>query len=141
MKSNMKLIKSSLEYRPVDDLKNVPKSLRGIYALYKRQGRFYNLVYIGMSGKGAEGRIKSRLTKHKKNTEKVWSHFSYYEVWDNVDDREIAELEGLFRQLYRFDSRANIFNKQQTHRPLVTVRRETEAELGLSRINKRNLGV
>ncbi len=106
MKSNLRYIKSSLEYRHIDELKIVPKNLRGIYALYKKQGKYYNLVYIGMSGKEAKGRIRARLTIHKRNKTKIWTHFSYYEVWDNITDQEISELEGLFRQLYRFDSRA-----------------------------------
>lgn len=141
MKSSMRFIKSALEYRSISEVKVVPRNLRGIYALYQRQGKNYNMVYIGMSGKGSNGRIRARLSKHVKNQRKKWSHFSYYEVWDNVSDLEILELEGLFRQLYRFDSRANTFNLQQTHKPLIQVRRATERELGVPYINKRVLGV
>ncbi len=141
MKSHLKIIKNALEYRHIDELAIVPKYLRGIYALYLKQGKFYNLVYIGMSGRDSNGRIKARLNKHKKNTSKNWTHFSYYEVWDNISDQEILELEGLFRQLYRFDSRANILNKQQTHRPLNRVRRETEKDLNIKHITKKSLGV
>ena len=140
MKSDLKLIKSALEYRSIKELTKVPNWLRGIYALYKKSGKHYNLVYIGMSA-GGEGRIKSRLNKHKRNKDKSWDYFSYYEVWDNVSDEEIEELEGLFRQLYRFDHRANAFNKQQTHKPLVSVRRNTESQLNLTKINKKNLHV
>ena len=139
MKSHLRIIKTALEYRDIDELKIVPKNLRGIYALYQKQGKFYNLVYIGMSGKDSKGRIKARLNKHKKNKIKKWSHFSYYEVWDNISDQEIVELEGLFRQLYRFDSRANTFNKQQTHKPLIKVRRETEKGLSIPYVTKRTL--
>jgi hypothetical protein len=84
-----------------------------------------------MSGKEVSGHIKNRLSKHNHSTKKKWTHFSYYEVWDNVSDLEIKEIEGLFRQLYRFDSRANFYNKQLTHKPLVKLRRETEKELSL----------
>ena len=141
MKATMRLIKSALEYRDISELPHVPINVRGIYALYKKRGGFYNLVYIGMSGRGASGRIRNRLKIHAKNERKDWSHFSYYEVWDNVSDQEIAELEGLFRQLYRFDRRANSFNRQTTHKPLITVRKSTELELGVNHINKRYLGV
>ena len=141
MKSHLKIIKSALEYRCIDELIIVPKNLRGIYALYQKEGKNYNLVYIGMSGKESTGRIKARLIKHKKNKTKKWTHFSYYEVWDNINDQEIRELEGLFRQLYRFDSRANMFNKQQTHKPLSKVRRETEKELSVPYITKKTLGI
>lgn len=139
MKSHLKIIKTALEYRHISDLKVVPKNLRGIYALYQKEGHFYNLVYIGMSGKDSNGRIKARLNKHKKN--KDWTHFSYYEVWDNISDQEILELEGLFRQLYRFDSRANTLNKQQTHKPLIKVRKETEKELNIKKVTKKTLGI
>ena len=141
MKSSLRLIKSALEYRSIAELQYVPKNLRGIYALYRKQGKFYNLVYIGKSGKESKGRIKARLYRHKRTKSKIWTHFSYYEVWDNITDQEISELEGLFRQLYRFDSRANTFNKQQTHRPLIKVRRDTEKELGLPHVTKKTLGV
>lgn len=141
MKSHLKIIKASLEYRHIDELKIVPKNIRGIYALYQKEGKFYNLVYIGMSGKGANGRLKARLKKHKENKNKNWTHFSYYEVWDNINDQEILELEGLFRQLYRYDSRANTFNKQQSHKPLNKVRRETEKELNIKHVTKKTLGV
>ena len=94
MKSHLKIIKTTLEYRKINEVKIVPGNLRGIYALYQKQGKNYNLVYIGMSGKDSKGRIKARLIKHKKNKTKKWSHFSYYEVWDNIGDQEIKELEG-----------------------------------------------
>ena len=141
MKSNMRLIKSAIEYRHIDELSLVPRNLRGIYSLYKKQGKFFNMVYVGMSGKEAKGRVRARLYQHKKNKTPDWTHFSYYEVWDNISDLEIRELEGLFRQLYRFDQRANSLNKQQTHRPLIKVRKETEKELGLKYISKKSLGI
>lgn len=94
-----------------------------------------------MSRKDASGRIKSRLIAHSRSAKKEWTHFPYYEVWDNVTDQETREIEGLFRQLYRFDSRANFYNMQQTHKPLRKVRRDTEKELGVTRMHKRGLGL
>jgi hypothetical protein len=52
----------------------------------------------------------------------LWSHFSVFEVRDNVSEADIGELEGLFRHIYRRDSRANRLNMQKTHRPLKKVR-------------------
>lgn len=141
MKSSMRLIKGALEYRRLEELPSVPKGVRGIYALYMRRGKFYDMVYIGMSGKGPNGRIRNRLIQHSKNKVNVWTHFSYYEVWDNISDTEIKELEGIFRQLYRFDGRANHLNKQVTHRSLVSVRKDTEKKLGLTPVNWKSLGV
>lgn len=141
MKSSMRFIKSALEYRPLTELLSVPQGVRGIYALYMKRGRFYDMVYIGMSGKGQNGRVRNRLIQHRRKKAAAWTHFSYYEVWDNISDLEIKELEGIFRQLYRFDSRANNLNKQVTHRKLISVRKETEREQGLAPISWRSLGV
>lgn len=141
MKSSMRFIKSALEYRHIDEVSVVPRGVRGIYALYRKRGKTYDLVYVGMSGRDANGRIKSRLTRHKRNKVNSWTHFSYYEVWDNITELEIRELEGLFRQLYRFSVNSNSLNRQQTHKPLIATRRKTEKELGVSAINKKVLGV
>ena len=94
-----------------------------------------------MSGKGANGKIRKRLLSHKRKRVGDWTHFSYYEVWDNITDAEIQELEGLFRQLYRYDDRSNALNIQQSHKPLVKVRKETEKELGLKSITRKSLGL
>ena len=141
MKSSMRLIKSALEYRPIEEIGLVPKNVRGIYALYFKRGMAYDAVYIGMSGREANGRIRSRLIQHKRRKISIWTHFSYYEVWDNISDVEIREMEGLFRQLYRFDRRANSLNKQQTLRSLTRFRKETELELGVKAITRKSLGV
>jgi len=45
------------------------------------------------------------------------------EVWDNIRDEEIIELEGLFRHLYRKDSRANALNVQRGFKKARKVRR------------------
>lgn len=141
MKSTMRLIKSALEYRSIDEVVAVPRGIRGIYVLYNKYGRNYNVVYIGMSGREASGRVRHRLIGHKKSKATFWTHFSYYEVWDNISDIEIKELEGIFRQIYRFDKRANALNKQVTHRGLIKVRKLTERELALPAISRKVLGV
>jgi hypothetical protein len=94
-----------------------------------------------MSGRDANGQIKGRLIQHRKNKADSWTHFSYYEVWDNITEVEIRELEGLFRQLYRFSVTSNSLNRQQTHKPLIATRKETEKELGVPAINRKVLGV
>lgn len=96
MKSSMKFIKSALEYRTLDEIKLIPNGLRGIYALYNKNEKSFDAVYVGMSGNGSNGRIRRRLISHLKNGQKEWTHFSYYEVWDNVSDKEITVIEGLF---------------------------------------------
>ena len=96
-------------------IEDLPVGIRGIYVLYKhvRRTGAFNVVYVGMS---AKGRVKARLMKHEKS-EKQWTHFSVFQVWENISDEEIAELEGLFRVIYREDSSANKFNKQQSYGP------------------------
>lgn len=131
-KSELRLIKRALEYVPQEEIGRVPKSTRGIYALYKRRGRkdasahHYDFVYVGMAASG----IRGRLIQHKKSKVKgnMWTHFSFFEVWDNISDQEIEELEGLFRHLYKFDSKANSLNKQKSYRKLGRVRSKTEKE-------------
>ncbi len=66
---------------------------------------------------------------------------SALEYRDNISDVEIREMEGVFRQLYRFDRRANSLNKQQTLRSLTRVRKETELELGVKALTRKSLGV
>ena len=39
--------------------------------------------------------------------------FSIFEIWDNIREDEIKELEGLFREIYKKDSSANKLNKQK----------------------------
>lgn len=143
MKSEMRLIKSALEYQPIETLKSVPAGVRGIYSLYEKRDGFFDLVYIGMSGREQSGRIRSRLYQHSRSKSKSmsWTHYSYYEVWDNISDTEIREMEGLFRQLYRFDERANRLNRQLTHKPLIAVRKRTERELQVPPMSKRRLGI
>lgn len=129
-KSELRLIKNVLEYIPQKEVDVIPKRTRGIYVLYKRKGakkaqsHHYDFVYIGMASTGIGGRIR----KHKKYKGHLWTHFSLFEVWDNISDQEIEELEGLFRHLYRFDSKANALNVQKAYKKLGKIRKRTEEE-------------
>ncbi len=129
-KSELRLIKNALEYLPQSEVATIPTGTRGIYVLYKRKGKVsaashhYDFVYIGM----ATGGIRSRIKKHIKSKGKLWTHFSFFEVWDNISDEEILELEGLFRHLYKFDSKANSLNKQKSYKKLVQLRKRSEQQ-------------
>jgi hypothetical protein len=57
-----------------------------------------------MTSRSSVGR---RLARHKNDIAKSWSHFSVFEVNANVSEREIKELEGLFREVYRKDTKFN----------------------------------
>jgi hypothetical protein len=105
----------------------LPRRLRGIYVLYKHRrerGRDkYDLLYIGMASAGRRGGIRGRLWSHFKKKGDSWTHFSAFEVWDNIRDEEVAELEGLFRHIYRRDTRANSLNVQRGFRKVRSVRK------------------
>lgn len=122
MESPLRLIKRSAEFRPIDCVKLVPRQRRGLYVLYRGcevDGRkHFNVVYVGMARKGMRGRLES----HCKTKKGEWTHFSVFEVWENIRDEEIAELEGLFRHVYRKDSQANRLAVQKTFNRAVKVR-------------------
>jgi len=72
--------------------------------------------------------VRGRLESHVKRKGDLWTHFSAFEVWDNIRDEEIVELEGLFRHLYRKDSRANALNVQRNFRKATSVRQNNLEE-------------
>ena len=119
--SELSLVKRWEEFVPDSRVLDVPRGLRGIYVLYRHRRRkgAYDVVYVGMAG-GAAG-IRGRLRRHLKIKSGLWTHFSIFEVWDNVREEEIAELEGLFRQIYRLDQRANSLNKVRSFQRLKRV--------------------
>jgi hypothetical protein len=82
----------------------------------------YEVVYVGMATRGG---IRGRLRSHRRTKRELWSHCSLFEVWDNIRDEEIAELEGLFRHLYRHDSAASALNKQRSFKAMKRVERIT----------------
>lgn len=100
-----KLIMRCVEYIHKSRIGEIPKGIRGIYSLLDKRGDYYNVVYVGLSNKD----IRYRLWAHAR-TKSQWSHFSIYEVWINISEEQIDELEGLIRQIYRKDKRANKYN-------------------------------
>ncbi len=112
--SALRLIKRCIEYVPVEDVLQFPRGVRGIYVLYKYRPKIdkYDVVYVGMT-KAGEGGVRRRLRGHRKQKVGFWSHCSVFEVWENIRDEEIVELEGLFRHIYRHDSKANALNVQR----------------------------
>jgi hypothetical protein len=112
--SELRLIKRFAEFVPQERTLSVPKGIRGIYALYRRRrtgGKYkFDVVYVGMAAAGRRGGLRSRLNSHRKRKGHLWTHFSAFQAWDNIRDEEIKELEGLFRHLYRKDTKANRLN-------------------------------
>jgi hypothetical protein len=122
--SILRLIERFAEYRAKEQIRNLPRGLRGIYVLYKHRPKLkkFDVVYIGMAKAGRRGGIQRRLRIHMRKKGEYWTHFSAFKVWDNVRDEEIAELEGLFRHIYRRDSGANELNVQRGFKKLRKVR-------------------
>ncbi|MBN8627436.1 MAG: GIY-YIG nuclease family protein [Planctomycetes bacterium] len=109
-------IKAGIEYKKQTQIDLVPPRCRGIYVLYQQHGDVegkFDVVYVGMAAAGRKSGIRGRLTSHVKKKAGLWSHFSAFEVWDNITDDQVAEFEGLFRHIYRHDSRANSLNIQR----------------------------
>jgi hypothetical protein len=122
--SELRFIKHCAERLPKEQISRIPHGTRGIYALLCKQSeKEYDVVYIGMA-RGFSG-VPSRLRRHKRSKKKgaLWTHFSVYEVWDNITEAEIQELEGLFRHIYRRDAKANRINTQRTFKKLEKLRK------------------
>lgn len=113
--------KNMLEYVEREKINQVPAKTRGIYVLFNAEGKNKNVVYIGMARGDASG-INGRLKNHSKN-KADWTHFSAFEVWDNITKEQVEELEGLFRHIYQHDGTANKFNLQKSYKPLSKIKR------------------
>jgi hypothetical protein len=126
--SPLRLIKRVAEFEPKERINRVPRGRRGLYVLYCRKcvhkKVHFNVVYVGMTTSGMRG----RLLKHAKSPKKagLWTHFSAYEVWENIRDKEIVELEGLFRHIYMKDSAANRLNVQRRFKTVVKVKQRLD---------------
>ena len=122
--SPLRLVRRYAEHLPQCDIELLPRGLRGLYVLYRRRrGRgvrptTFNVVYVGMAWSGNKGGIRGRLRSHVKRKGELWTHVSVFEVWDNIRNDEIAELEGLFRHIYRLDAHANALNVVKGFKPL-----------------------
>jgi hypothetical protein len=91
VQSLLRLIKRWRQYQPRGNWAGVPKQTRGIYVLYKEtRERKQAVVYIGVAGIGRNGGggIKGRLKSHNRK-KKGWTHYSVFEVHDNVSPDEL----------------------------------------------------
>jgi len=126
--SNLRFIKRYAEFQPRSRIDDIPAKTRGFYTLLKKhpKEKEYDVIYIGMA-RGLRAGIRGRLRSHAKSKSKAteWTHFSVYEVHDNILAAEIEELEGLFRHIYRKDAAANRFNRQRKFTRLTQAKRNT----------------
>ena len=121
--SPLRLVKRCAEYLEVSRVFELPGGLRGIYVLYKSRQHSgkqrFDVVYVGMASRGG---IRARLKNHRRKKAGLWTHFSVFEVWENIRDEEVRELEGLFRHLYRDDSRASPLNAARGYKAVRALR-------------------
>jgi len=105
-----------------------------MYVLYKhyrthptdRVRHRFDVVYVGIAS-GRQG-VRGRLQSHRRYKRDEWTHFSVFEVHDNIRNDEVQELEGLFRHIYRFDGRANRLNVAKRYGALIEVRSRAQQE-------------
>ena len=111
--SALRLLKRRQEFVPVSVVDDLPRGMRGVYVLYKHRPRVrrFDVVYVGMA---SEGGIRPRIRSHRAKKKGLWTHCSIFEVWDNITTAEVKELEGIFRHIYRKDSRAARLNAQRS---------------------------
>jgi len=131
--SELRLIKHCVEFQKQSHIKEIPLRTRGVYVLYKKKsnkkkpnGEAFDVVYIGMAGGEKKAGIGGRLRAHKKKKGSLWTHFSIFEVWDNIREEEVRELEGILRHIFRKDSHANKLGIQKSFKKLSIIKRETE---------------
>jgi hypothetical protein len=92
--------------------------------LYRKRGVGHEVTYIGVAGisptggGGIRGRLKSHNAKKPE-----WTHYSLFEVHDNVTRDEIRELEALLLGIFRHDARIELSNKQKGSRKFYELRR------------------
>jgi hypothetical protein len=119
------LFKNCVEYVPLARIKQeIPSSTRGVYVLYNSpDGKEMNVVYIGMS-RGIKFGIGNRLQRHVKSKSGEWTHFSAYEVWDNITKSQVEELEGLFLHVYARDKNGQLLGVHKASGLLRRIRRK-----------------
>jgi hypothetical protein len=116
----LRLIKRCRIYLQRGDWK-IPPVTRGIYVLYRTQAdhrkkKNFEVFYIGVGGvskkarSGVGARVKHRAKSESKGNK--WTHYSFFEVHDNISREEILELEGLFLRIFRHDPRIKLANVQ-----------------------------
>ena len=76
----------------------------------------FHVAYIGVAGvaKDPDRGIGARLRQHDKSKIKRWTHYSFFEVHDNISREEILELESFLLAIFRHDPRIELANKQRS---------------------------
>lgn len=123
----LRLMKNCRLYQKRETCKakgNIPHVTRGLYVLYKeeppeRHKNNFAVTYIGVGGvqnKRATSGVGNRIRTHDKRAKegkiKDWTHYSYFEVHDNISSEEIRQLESLLLTIFQHDKRITLDNVQ-----------------------------
>ena len=110
--SPLRLIHGRIEFLPQSEINQLPKGIRGIYVLFDgdAEQKLFDVKYVGMSTTSVRGRLK----RHRAKKWKLWTHCTVFQVWDNIRNEEITELEGILRHIYRRDQVANQLNEMRS---------------------------
>jgi hypothetical protein len=123
--ASLRLIKRCRLYIRRGDWKPIPPVTRGVYVLYRARPasnsrrKIFQVAYIGVGGisKSARSGVAGRIKGHHK-TKPDWTHYSFFEVHDNITRQEILEIEGLLLHIFRDDPRVQLANLQLGARAL-----------------------
>lgn len=140
IQSPLRLVKRIAEHIPIKNVGHLPRELRGIYVLYQEKKAAkggkerFDVKYVGMARAGLRGGLRHRLLSHVRSKRKggEWTHFSVFEVWQNIRDEEVIELEGLLRFILRKDSTASNLNIQRGFKKAKKVRKNNLEEWNTS---------
>ncbi len=148
--SLLKIVKRWRRYELRGNWSGILPKTRGFYVLYKKRPKAaeekFDVVYIGVAGlgKGVRRGIKGRLKRHH-NKKEGWTHYSFFEVHDNVTREDIREIESLLLSIFRHDSRVRLQNIQKSSRILYKLRQpkmwpvsEAQPRAAASRSNARS---
>src|SRR5258706_1062966 len=111
--SPLRIVKRWRRHERRGDWKYLLPITRGVYVLYRekkpQEHKIFHVVYIGVAGIAKEPKsgISSRLRQHDKS-KKDWTHYSFFEVHDNVSREEILELENFLLAIFRHDPRIEL---------------------------------
>lgn len=114
-----------------ENIAALPDKVRGIYVLYVQEyvqdKKYMNAVYVGITRGLAIG-VKSRLRSHLKTKKDGWTHFSFFEVWDNIPKEQVEELEGLFLNIFGKDRNSLGLNVVKANTKLNSITRKGRAD-------------
>ncbi len=142
LQSLLRIIKRWRRYEQRGDWRFVLPITRGVYVLYLLKRGKYRVVYIGVAGvtKVQKSGIASRLRSHHKKR-KNWTHYSFFEVHDNVSHDEIRELESFLLSIFRHDDRIGLENKQKSSKAFSKLRKTEAWRDALAKTKKKRIPV